>query len=137
MPPHYDADDELILLKSSTTWETLRNAAEIRKHEVLNVAINPQSGIPIVKYHRLCYQTFTMKSKLERVQNQNLKSQLVLERKIASVAEFESGAEENEDDGANLPYQNENHKKRIAISYFRKNAYFVTGENTRTKDLNL
>ena len=46
-----------------------------------------------------------MKSKLERIQNQNLKSPLVLERKIASVAEFESGAEENEDDGANRPKQ--------------------------------
>ena len=44
-----------------------------------------------------------MKSKLERIQNQNLKSQLVLERKIESVAEFESGAQENEEDGANPP----------------------------------
>ena len=44
-----------------------------------------------------------MKSKHERIQNQNLKSQLVLERKIESVAEFESGTEENEDDGANRP----------------------------------
>ena len=43
---------------------------------------------------------FTMKSKLELIQNQHLKSQLVLGRKIASIAEFVSGAEENED-GAN------------------------------------
>ena len=89
--------------------------------------------MPIVKYHRLCYQTFTMNSKLERIQNQNLKSQLVLERKIESVAEFESGAEENEDDGANRPKRKP--QKEDSNILLPKECIFCNRRNYKNKRL--
>ena len=90
--------DELVSLKLPSTWNTIKRAAEIRKHNIINADVDPDSGVPDLKYHRLCYQTFTMKSKLERIQNQNLKNELELKSKISTVLDYDCSEETPETD---------------------------------------
>ena len=89
---------ELVSLKLPSTWNTIKRAAKIRKHSIINANVDPDSGVPDLKYHRLCYQTFTMKSKLERIQNQNLKNELELKSKISTVLDYDCSEETPETD---------------------------------------
>ena len=53
---------------SVESWKTLRQAAEIRRHEeILAIAVNSPDEIPEVYYHRKCRSIFTMKKDLHRI----------------------------------------------------------------------
>ena len=65
-----DANEPLVELKNLNTWENLKKAARIRNFTIGNSGIlnNDDAIVLGVKYHRRCYQTFTVKSKLEKVE---------------------------------------------------------------------
>ena len=66
-----DANEPLVELKNLNTWENLKKAACIRNFTIGNLDLtnNDDVIVPDVKCHRKCYQTFTMKSKLEKLKN--------------------------------------------------------------------
>ena len=79
-----DAEVELILLETSTTWETLQKAAEIRGHPL---PINEMDGQYNIFYHRKCYPYFTMKSTLDRLSKKKQQENSRLESMLMSVSE--------------------------------------------------
>ena len=62
-----DANDNLIALESSLTWEVMLKADKTRLlAPVLNLIISEFNGYPVgVKYHRKCYQSFTTTQKIK------------------------------------------------------------------------
>ena len=64
------ANEPLVELKNPNTWENLKKAARIRNFTIENLDLmnNDDAIVPDVKYHRKCYQIFTMKSELEKIQ---------------------------------------------------------------------
>ena len=65
-----DANESLVELKNPNTWENLKKAARVRNFTTGNLDLmnDDDSIVPDVKYHRKCYQAFTMKSKLEKIE---------------------------------------------------------------------
>ena len=101
-----EATDELILLKSSKTWETTENAAAIRNHQLSFMEKDSASGLLVMRYHRLCYQVFTMKSKLDRITTQRSKEQSVLKRKLLNITDCENEEEDEDRKGLDRPKRN-------------------------------
>ena len=67
---HYtDATGQLTELKQISTWETLKQAAQIRCHDIQNHEVDEETGLPAISYHRKCYQFFTMKSSLDKIED--------------------------------------------------------------------
>ena len=68
-----DDDNQLVAPQSLDSWETLLNAAKIRKHvpllEVVKTAFLGQ--IPQIFYHRKCHSYFTLKQGVEPNSNLN------------------------------------------------------------------
>ena len=53
------------------TWRTLKNAGEVRGHGIASFAISKSHGYPPeIRYHRKCYQAFTLKRDLEKIKNE-------------------------------------------------------------------
>ena len=65
-----DANEPLVELKNLNTRENLKKAACIRNFTIRNLDFmnNDDAIVPDVKYHIECYQTFMMKSKLEKIE---------------------------------------------------------------------
>ena len=65
-----DANEPLVELKNPNTSENLKKAARIKKVTIGNLDLmnNDDAIVPDVKYHRNYYQTFPMKSKLEKIE---------------------------------------------------------------------
>ena len=59
----------IVELKDRASWETLLNAAKIRKFKaVVEIAENlGESDIAAVKYHEKCCSLFTLKRELQNV----------------------------------------------------------------------
>ena len=57
-------------MKNPNTWKNLKRAASIKNFTIGNLDLmnNDDAIVPNVKYHRKCYETFTMKSKLEKIE---------------------------------------------------------------------
>ena len=64
-------------------------AAEIRNHFLLSCA-KTETKIPLLWYHRKCYQIFTTKSKLEQIRKKK-KEEDTMQGRMATVTEFKSG----------------------------------------------
>ena len=80
---HITQDDTATIpLSSYDSWETIRKSAIIRDHEVQNVEIEPGDNYPRIFYHRLCYQYFTMKSKLDRISKYNEARDTIIEERF-------------------------------------------------------
>ena len=65
-----EANEPLVELKNPNTWENLKKAARLRNFTIGNFDLmhNDDAIVSNVKYHRKCYQTFAMKSKLEKIE---------------------------------------------------------------------
>ena len=60
-------DTELSNLTSEKTWNTLRNASQIRRFTpILELKLEPGQTFPCMSYHRKCYQIYTMTSEFEK-----------------------------------------------------------------------
>ena len=79
-------EEHLVELKDQASWETLLNAAKIRKFEpLIELAKNlGQSGIPAIKYHRKCRSLFTLKRDLQKLNSENDKTLLPTSSNIRS-----------------------------------------------------
>ena len=67
------AEEHLVELKDRASWETLLNAAKIRKFKVV-IEIDKnlgESDIPAAKYHRKCRSLFTLKRDLQKLNSEN------------------------------------------------------------------
>ena len=62
-----NSKDALITLEKPSTWEVLKKAANIRKYDSILNLCNSNEMPTGVQCHRECYQTFTMKSQLEKI----------------------------------------------------------------------
>ena len=79
-------EEHLVELKDQALWETLLNAAKIRKFEPL-IELDKnlgQSDIPAIKYHRKCRSLFTLKRDLQKLNSENDKSLLPTSSNIRS-----------------------------------------------------
>ena len=79
-----DDNGKLVSPNSLESWNTLREAGEIRKHEgILSVKVDSDNEVPDgVFYHRKCRSMFTLKRELNRIvakTKQNEKASLVEE----------------------------------------------------------
>ena len=66
-------EEHLVELKDRASWETLLNAAKIRKFKVV-IEIDKnlgESDIPAAKYHRKCRSLFTLKRDLQKLNSEN------------------------------------------------------------------
>ena len=64
-----DDNTDLICPRDEESWQTLKNAAEIRNHQsLIEIAKNVSEGeIPEIYYHRKCRSVFTMKKLLDNM----------------------------------------------------------------------
>ena len=79
-------EEHLVELKDQALWETLLNAAKIRKFEPL-IELDKnlgQSDIPAIKYHRKCRSLFTLKRDLQKLNSENDKTLLPTSSNIRS-----------------------------------------------------
>ena len=79
-------EEHLVELKDRASWETLLNAAKIRKFKVV-IEIDKnlgESDIPAVKYHRKCRSLFTLKRDLQKLNSENDKNFLSTTSNIRS-----------------------------------------------------
>ena len=69
MPYSYDVTGPLTAF-TKTSWRTLQHAASIRLDDVVTVLQNSctDEWKPIGAYHRQCYQAYTNKKALEKIQ---------------------------------------------------------------------
>ena len=77
-----DVEDSLIPLKKEETWETLKWATNIKDHDFGNLLLEEGHELPTIFHHRSCYQYFTMKSGLQRINAGNTKRLELLETKL-------------------------------------------------------
>ena len=83
------------MLTRKETLETLKNAASIRKHEVLKKLTEGESiEVPSLLYHRKCYQYFTLKRSLEKIENNNKRKSEILNTKLKETDNFDSQEED-------------------------------------------
>ena len=59
-------NEQLQTLTKEATWQVILKASQIRECKVI-LDMSEHGTLPDLRYHRKCYQTFTMKSKLELV----------------------------------------------------------------------
>ena len=86
-----DANESLILLTRKETLETLKNAASMRNHEVLKKLTEAESDeVPSLLYHRKCYQYFTLKRSLEKIENDNKRKSEILNTILQEIDNFDS-----------------------------------------------
>ena len=79
------------MLTRKETSETLKNAASIRNHEVLKKLTEGESDeVPSLLYHRKCYQYFTLKRSLEKIENNNKGKSEILNTKLKETDNFDS-----------------------------------------------
>ena len=79
------------MLTRKETLETLKNAASIRKHEVLKKLTEGESDkVPSLLYHRKCYQYFTLKRSLEKIENDNKRKSEIPNTKLQEIDNFDS-----------------------------------------------
>ena len=85
---HFEQRTEkrLVEFKDRASWETLLQAAKIRKFEaVIETGQNlRESNIPAVKYHRKCRSLFTLKRDLQKLNPENDKTFLTTNSNIRS-----------------------------------------------------
>ena len=65
-----NADYPFIPLRLKQIWETLKRATNISNHNFGNV-FEEGHHLPGISSHQSCYQNFTMKSSLERINTPN------------------------------------------------------------------
>ena len=76
---HYTSvgeEEKLLSLSSSCGWETILNAARIRKSEkviALAGCIN-ETEYPKIRFYKTCCSMFTLKRDLEKLQKENNES---------------------------------------------------------------
>ena len=56
-------------LKQISTLGTLKRAAQIRCHDIQNHEVDEENGLPAISYQQKCYQFFTMKSSLDKIED--------------------------------------------------------------------
>ena len=80
------SEEHLVELKDRASWETLLNAAKIRKFEpIIEIDKNlGESDIPAIKYHRKCRSLFTLKRDLQKLNSENDKTLLSTSSNIRS-----------------------------------------------------
>ena len=72
------------------TLETLKNAASTRKHEFLKKLTEGESDeVPSLLYLRKCYQYFTLKRSLEKIENDNKRKSEILNTKLQENHNFD------------------------------------------------
>ena len=72
------------------TLETLKNAASTRKHEFLKKLTEGESDeVPSLLYLRKCYQYFTLKRSLEKIENDNKRKSEILNTKLQENDDFD------------------------------------------------
>ena len=79
--------ENLTTLQSQKTRETLQFAAEIRDHK-FNTVLDNTTKLPLLKYHRMCYQRFTMKNDLNKIQNKKKETTEAVDRAVSSPIDF-------------------------------------------------
>ena len=70
-------------------------AANIRNHDFDNLVFEEGHLLPIIYSHRLCFQYFTMKSSLERINTANAKPSELLETNLRIIDSFNNTNENN------------------------------------------
>ena len=80
-------EERLVEFNDRALWETLLQAAKIRKFEaVIETGQNlRESDIPSVKYHRKCRSVFTLKRDLQKLNSKNDKTFLTTSSNIRST----------------------------------------------------
>ena len=79
------------MLTRKETLETLKNAASIQKHEVLKKLTEGESDEVLrLLYHCKCYQCFTLKRSLEKIENDNQRKSEILNTKLQEIDNFNS-----------------------------------------------
>ena len=79
------------MLTRKETLETLKKAASVRKHEALKKLTEGESDeVPSLLYHRKCYQYFTLKRSLEKIENNNKRKSEILNTKLQETDNFDS-----------------------------------------------
>ena len=73
----------------------LNPAANIRNHDFYNLVCEEGHQLPTVFSHQLCYQHFTTKSSLERINTLNTKRLELLETKLQIIDLFNNTYENN------------------------------------------
>ena len=102
------------------TLETSKNAASIRKHEVLKKLTEGESDeVPSLLYHRKCYQFFTLKRSLEKIENDNKIKSEILNTKLQEIDNFDSQEDDIHPKRGNLEIL------LIVLCFYQRNIYFV------------
>ena len=86
------------MIKDQASWETLLNAAKIRKFEPL-IELDKnlgQSNIPAIKYHRKCRSLFTLKRDFQKLNSENGKTLLPTSSNIRSSNRNSSSSQRRE-----------------------------------------
>ena len=79
------------MLTRKETLETLKNAASIRKQEVLKKLTEGESDeVPSLLYHRKYYQYFKLKRSRENIENDNKRKSEILNTKLQEIDNFDS-----------------------------------------------
>ena len=77
------------------TWQTLQNASRIRK-QTIECQVDPDDSenLPVIFYHRKCYQYFTMKSVLTKIEEERIKQFEALKARSEAIVSYEEKVEE-------------------------------------------
>ena len=77
------------------TWQTLQNASRIRK-QTIECQVDPDDSenLPVIFYHRKCYQYFTMKSALTKIEEERIKQFEALKARSEAIVSYEEKVEE-------------------------------------------
>ena len=90
-----DKDYPLIPFKVRADLGNLNPAANIRNHAFCNLVCEEGHQLPTIFSRRLCYQHFTTKSSLERINTLNTKRLELLETKLRIIDLFNNTYENN------------------------------------------
>ena len=80
----------MILLYKRETWDTLKRAAIIRKHDISNIEVDNELQFPHIYYHRKCYQYSTMKSSLIKIDSEHTRQSELLNARLTKIDSFET-----------------------------------------------
>ena len=85
-------NESLITLQKFSTWEVLLNAAKIRNHEQILKQVEElkEEEIPVLQYHRECYQQFTHKSSLNVLTKKHEKTKEKFQTIMQNISTYET-----------------------------------------------
>ena len=121
-------EEHLVELKDQASWETLLNAAKIRKFEPL-IELDKnlgQSDIPAINFHRKCRSLFTLKRDLQKLNSEHDKTLLPTSSNIRSSDRNSSSSQRRECE--KLPFSCIFCKKQnvLEVQKHKKNLIYVS-----------